>query len=125
MGERAAEDEVVRREHELREAVRRQDRAALEALVGAEFSLTSDRLNVGRDEWIALAVGPFKVRSSELQEARVRVYGDVAVVDARVRQEAALGGAAARALWLVTDVWVRRGGRWQIVKRHASAPEAG
>ena len=125
MGERAAEDEVVRHEHELREAVRRQDRAALEELVGAEFSLTSDRLNVGRDEWIALAVGPFKVRSSELQEARVRVYGDVAVVDARVRQEAALGGAAARALWLVTDVWVRRGGRWQIVKRHASVPQEG
>ena len=61
-----SKDDLAQWERELQDAVVRQDRAGLERLVGAEFSLTSARMNVGRDEWIELATGRFKVESAEI-----------------------------------------------------------
>ena len=49
------------------------------------------------------------------------VYGNTAVVVSRYRQTAKLGNRDASGELRITDVWVRRDGRWQIVRRHATS----
>ena len=106
-------------ERQLQDGVARQDRAALEALVGLEFSLSSPRMNLGRDEWIATATGPYKAESFEFLELHVQPFGEVAVVDHLLRGHASMGGTMAHPVWHGTDIWVKRDGGWQIVKRCA------
>lgn len=48
------------------------------------------------------------------------MYGDTAVCVSRYRQRARLDGRDVSGTMHVTDVWVRRDARWQIVRRHAS-----
>jgi hypothetical protein len=54
----------------------------------------------------------------------VRTYGHVAVVRSRYRQTGSMDGEDRNQTYLMTDVWVRRAGRWQAVTRHVS-PLAG
>ena len=55
----------------------------------------------------------------------VRVYGDVALLIARVRNRGDLGGDAFTLDEWSTDVFVHRGGRWRCVLTHltSAAPE--
>lgn len=56
------------------------------------------------------------VESLEFAETRVRVYGDLAVVTALERMRASFHGKDARDLvQRYTRIWLRRGGKWQIV----------
>jgi ketosteroid isomerase-like protein len=51
----------------------------------------------------------------------VDAAGDVVVAHGRVNQRATAEGREWHGTFLVTDVWVRRDGRWQLVARHGSA----
>jgi hypothetical protein len=42
------------------------------------------------------------------------------MVRARYRQQATVAGQDRSGAFLLTDVWVRRDGRWQVVTRHSS-----
>ena len=46
---------------------------------------------------------------------------EVAVAHGRVNQRATAEGREWHGTFLVTDVWARRDGRWQLVARHGSA----
>ena len=45
-------------------------------------------------------------------------------VRSRYRQTGSMDGAERNQTYLMTDVWVRRAGRWQAVTRHVSPLEA-
>ena len=51
------------------------------------------------------------------------MYGNTAVVVSRYRQTARSDGQDVSARLHMTDVWIRRDGRWQIVRRHATITE--
>jgi ketosteroid isomerase-like protein len=53
---------------------------------------------------------------------KVRIYGDTAIVNSLYHQNATARGQDWSGYFLITDVWVKRGGRWQVVTRHASRP---
>jgi ketosteroid isomerase-like protein len=118
----SGEDEKVRAEllelhRELREAVTRHDRAALESLYAEEFFYVhSTGRAEGRAEWIArsLTVESARGPSPALEEYALRVFGDVAVATRRV-PAVVEGRPNPRALW-TTTIYVRRGGRWQIAQ---------
>jgi ketosteroid isomerase-like protein len=55
--------------------------------------------------------------------ARVKVYGDTAVVTARVANTAHHGGTAYEADEWTTDVFVHRDGRWRSVLSHITTAE--
>lgn len=96
-------DALGRAERQLQDAVVRQDGAALEALVGREFRLSSPRMNLGLDEWIATAIGPYRAESFEFLEIHVQPFGDVALVDHLLRGRARVGDTMAPPLWHATD----------------------
>ena len=113
--------ELTRLEHHLMEAVQSHDTGALERLLGREFRLVG-RTGRGwsRHDWLEKAAGPYEIDEFAFEEIDVDVYGDTAVLHSRYRQTAQLDGADLSHTFVLTDVWVRRAGRWQLVHRHST-----
>ena len=112
-------------EHDLMDAWCRKDRVALERLVGEDFELSSALgRRMARAPWLEAAMDRFHIgwfRFEELEARSVDAAGDVVVAHGRVNQRATAEGREWHGTFLVTDVWVRREGRWQLVARHGSA----
>ena len=106
------------------EATQRRDAEFLERHLGEEFTLTTGRPGAevrGRSEWLDVTQQSYVIDSFDFEELDVRVYGHVAVAASRYRQQARMGDLERSGSYVMTDVWVRRKGRWQLVCRHATA----
>ena len=113
-------EELVGLSHELVKAVQEHDTARLDELLAQEFSLDGAAGTLARDELMEAATGAYAIEEFAYNEIDPQVYGNTAVVVSRYRQTAKLGGRDASGELRITDVWVRRDGRWQIVRRHAT-----
>ena len=114
-------------EHQWVEAVRDRDHETLERVLGEEFTLTTGRPGNevrSRAEYMEIVRDRYVIESFEFTELEVRTYGHVAIVRSRYRQTGSMDGAERNQTYLMTDVWVRRAGRWQAVTRHVSPLEA-
>ena len=110
-------------EHQWLDAVRERDLERLERLLGEEFTLTTGRAGNevrSRQEDLEITRDRYVLESFEFEELEVVPYGHVALVRSRYRQTGSMDGEDRSQAFLMTDVWVRRGGRWQAVTRHAS-----
>lgn len=102
------------------EAIERRDVEAADRILGAEYSLMAPGFGeVPRAAWLAF-LPQYVVHSYEFTDVKVHVYGDAAVMRSRYKQSATVGGKDRSGEMLVTDVWVKRDGRWQVVARHTS-----
>ena len=111
------------------DALAAKDRATLEELLASEFSIigvgsTPQDLTTDRQSWLDVGLKrPFPKHA--VSNVTVTMLGDVAVVqhvltgDYPPQSMTAEGG---NLTFLITDVWVRRAGRWQVVTRHSSLP---
>jgi ketosteroid isomerase-like protein len=105
------------------EAVRDRELEWLEEHLGAAFTLTTARAGAparGRDEWLAITAERYVIEKFAFDEIEVLGYGTVGVVRSRYRQRGTMDGADRTQTFLMTDVWVERDGRWQLVTRHVS-----
>jgi len=64
--------------------------------------------------------GHSKSLENIIDDARVRVYGDAAVVEARERVRFKDLSGEHWLTWRITDVFIRRGDSWQVVATHQS-----
>lgn len=113
----AVEDELTAAEREWMEAVQRKDLAALERIVAPEYVYTaSGHGRWSRQRWME-TVPIYDIHRFAFHAVDVRAYGDVAAVLAHYEQEASVAGARRSGEFLLTDVWVRRNGAWQVVAR--------
>lgn len=117
------EDEIIYREKEWMNAWMAKDRAVFIEILSDDFLLSSARGNLmTKEEWIDNAVGSFNCKSFTWKEIKVRTYGDTAVVNSLVEQEASIGVNDWSGIFMLTDVWVRQNGKWQVVSRHGTGP---
>jgi hypothetical protein len=115
---------LSRLERRLMEAARQRDVDFLERHLAEEFTLTTGRPGAevrARSEWLEVTQQSYVIDSFDFDALDVRVYGHVAVVASRYRQEARMGDLDRTGRYLMTDVWIRRKGRWQLVCRHSTA----
>ena len=120
---RQTERKLTQLEHQWLDAVKERDLEQLERLLGEEFTLTTGRPGNevrSRQEYLEIARDRYAIESFEFERLGVLPYGPVAVVRSRYRQTGSMDGADRSQAFLMTDVWVRRGGRWQAVTRHVS-----
>ena len=68
----------------------------------------------------SLQSGQDAVSSAILDDVKVRVYGDAAVVTGRSTFNETFQGKDVSGQERFTDTWVRRSGRWQCVAMHCS-----
>ena len=67
--------------------------------------------SVPKDDWL-VALDEIDTRSLVPRDVDVRIFGEVAVVSARLRWEATLRDQDLTGDYAVTDVFTRRDGRW-------------
>jgi ketosteroid isomerase-like protein len=64
--------------------------------------------------------GEMKTEAATIDEARVRVRGDAAVVTGRATLKGVWHGQDFSGSYRVTATWVKEEGRWQLLAEHAS-----
>jgi ketosteroid isomerase-like protein len=115
--------EVEQAAKEWMEAAGRRDADALDRVLAAEFTMVTNRgSQIDKAQWLENMlhrVGPGFTPPAFL-DVRVRVYGDAALMTSRNILRATFDGKDWSGELALTDVWVRRDGRWQLVRRHAS-----
>jgi hypothetical protein len=116
-------EELVELSWALVRAVQAHDRSRLEELLAREFTLDGAAGRLDREQLLDAAEGRYAIDEFSYDEIDPDVYGSTAVVVSRYRQRASLAGEDVSSRLRITDVWVRREGRWQIVRRHAT-PES-
>jgi hypothetical protein len=105
------------------EAVRDRELGWLEEHLGAEFTLTTGRAGAPvreRAEWLAITAERYVIEEFAFEQLEALDYGEVGVVRSRYRQRGSMDGERRTQAFLMTDVWVERKGRAQLVTRHAS-----
>ena len=119
-----AKQEIREVQQHWMEAAIRKDEPVLRQILADEYHLIAGRLGfVDKDGW--LAMGPdYTIEEFEYMESDIHIYGDTAVSNSRYWQNATYRGADIRGEFFLTDIWVQRDGRWQVVTRHSSFAEA-
>jgi hypothetical protein len=77
---------------------------------------------MSKQEWIKGALGPYCCKSFEWKDIKVRTYDNVAVLNAVTSQRANIGEQDWSGDFMLTDVWVNKNGKWQVVARHGTGP---
>jgi ketosteroid isomerase-like protein len=62
------------------------------------------------------------VEVAELSDLKVRIHGDTAVVTGAYHERGASNGKRYEYHDRLTDVWMKVGGKWQVVASHYSVP---
>ena len=99
------------------------DRAAIDNILAAEWSVTDGSGQVLTKQQVMQEIfGSTERRVDRMvvDDVKVRVYGDVAVVTGRTQATGSYRGASASVVLRFTDVFVRRDGSWQAVASHGS-----
>lgn len=116
----AVAHELIELSHELVQVVIDRDTTRLDVLLAAEFTLQGAAGQLDRAEFLEAAAGPYRIEAFTYEEIDPEVYGNTAVLVSRYSQIASLGDRDLSHQMNVTDIWTRRDGRWQIVRRHAT-----
>ena len=106
--------EFVALESEWARIVETRDTEAAREFLADDFVLSSTGgvgPNVPKDDWLA-ALHEIDTRSLVPRDVDARVFGDVAVVSARLRWDATLRDQDLTGDYAVTDIFTRRGDRW-------------
>jgi ketosteroid isomerase-like protein len=104
-------------------AHQQRDAEALERLVAPGFRFTALHLApepMSREQWMAAALGGYRIASFAYESMDIDVFGDTAVIHARYSQMATYDAVNLSNAFRLTDIWARRDGRWQVVARHSS-----
>jgi ketosteroid isomerase-like protein len=119
------EQELVKMENEWARAWQLPDPAALENIVADDFTLIGSSSKgevVNKRQYIDSTLKLVRGDGYSFERMNVRIYGDTAVINAQFQQRATFAGRDWSGEFLLTDVWVKRNGRWQVVARHSSRP---
>ena len=119
----AVAHELVELAHDVARAVSEHDVERLEELLAAEFTLQGAAGQLGRDEFMQAASGPYQIDEFSYEQIDPEIYGNTAVLVSRYSQTARLGGRDLSHRMHVTDIWTRREARWQLVRRHATVAD--
>ncbi len=114
--------ELIELSHKLVQAVVDRDLALLDELLAAEFTLQGAAGEMSRAEFLEAAAGPYRIDEFSYEQIDPEIYGNTAVLVSRYSQVARLDDRDLSRSMSVTDIWTRRDGRWQIVRRHATVP---
>jgi ketosteroid isomerase-like protein len=104
------------------DALRAGDADTLSQIVSGDFTFANPRqIDVkDRSKYLDYALRELKLTSYEFDQPTIRVFGRTAIVSGLVKQKAIVKGEDRAGAYLVTDVWISRGGNWRVVSRHES-----
>ena len=118
------EQEILRLEEELRQAEMRLDVATLDRTYADDIMVTAP-IGIVVDKPAVLAevrdaASNAKVETFDIDDFKVRAFGDTAVASYRLTAKAQYQGQPISQYLRLTDVWMKRQERWQVVARHTA-----
>jgi ketosteroid isomerase-like protein len=121
-GVKSVEETLIQIEHDWGNALLKADAVAWSGYLGDDWVLTySDGTLVTKPMALAdLKEGALKIESFQLDDVKVRVYGDAAVVTGQITEKSKFQDKDTSGVRRFTDVFVKRDGRWQVVASHES-----
>jgi len=99
----------------------------LSSLLAEEFVITIEDGSVySKAGYIShSADASVHVEVAEMSDLKVRVHGDTAIVTGAYHERGASNGKRYEYHDRLTDVWMKLGGKWQVVASHYSVPYKG
>lgn len=119
-----AETKIVQRARAWMEAAARRDAGELDGFLADEFTMVTNRGSlIDKAQWLENMLHRVgrDFTPPEFLDVRVRLYGDAALMTSRNILHTTFDGKDWSGEHFLTDVWVRRDDRWQLVRRHSSA----
>jgi ketosteroid isomerase-like protein len=115
-------------EREWRDALCKKDMEQLRSLVHEDFVLIGTRssgpFQMHREDWLD-AIQRREVDAIVIEVRDATTVGDVMIGTIHARWRLKYLGRAIEDCVLLTDVWVKDGGRWQAIRRHSTPAPAG
>jgi uncharacterized protein (TIGR02246 family) len=109
---------IVDLEQRLAAAWVKGDRAFIEALLAPDWTVTDPSGRVLTRQQVldeTFLTTDRKIDAMTVDDLKVRVLGDTAVVTGRTRATGSYRGVSASVVLRFTDVFVRHDGRWQVI----------
>lgn len=110
----AADDERIR-------ALVAGDAGALESLHAEELVYVHSNAYTETRPAYLKNLGQLRFLDIRRHDARVRMWGDFALLDCKVEMDFEMGGSTRSARSKVVSAWVRRDGRWQLAHYQSTA----
>lgn len=117
------EKRILDLERRLMEATRQRDAVSLNSLLADDFvaaGVAAAEPPTNKARFIEWAEKNLVLKSYVLDKITVRVFQTAAVVTFNYKRQATLGGSPSDGDFAVTNVWLKRGKRWQAVSHHVS-----
>ena len=108
---------LMQMEHDWDNAATKADTAALDRILAADWVVTNfdGQMETKAQRLAALKSGERKLESATINEMKVRLLGDVAIVHGLSTVKSSLKGKDISGRYRWTDVFAKRAGRWQAV----------
>jgi len=122
-GKSGNDEQIIKQlEQEWADALPKRDQAAIDRITSADWVLTDPegRLIAKAQADADLKSGTVKFESIKLDELKVRLFGDTAVVHGLESEKSSYKGKDTSGLYRFTDVFVKRNGRWQAIATHVT-----
>jgi ketosteroid isomerase-like protein len=118
----SVEQELIKLENEWADAALKHDFAFLERIYADDFILTGfdGVVSTGAQDIASLKSGEVVFTSFVVDNMKVHVYGDSAVVFGRSTIKGQFKGEDFSGQYQWTDTWIKKAGRWQCVASHSS-----
>ena len=114
-----ADQVITRLEHEWVAAIVKKDTGTIERLLADDFSgTTDDQIYSKADAIDDVKTGTHE--SLDLDNIKVRIFGDTAVVTMGQTEKSRHGDSDFSGHYLFTDVWTKKNGQWIAVASHGS-----
>ena len=114
-------EEIRSGQRALVSAILNADVAALDAILAPTFVYTASEIGRrSRQEWLD-AIPTYQLNVFEIHDMEIEPHGDVAIVQARISQNAVIHGHQRQGHFLITDVWLCQDGTWKILLRTSVA----
>jgi ketosteroid isomerase-like protein len=96
----------------------------LSSLLAEDFVITIEDGNIySKAGYISHSADPAtKVQVAELSDLKVRMHGDTAVVTGAYHEKGTSNGKPYEYHDRLTDIWMKVGGKWQVVASQYSVP---
>jgi len=105
------------------DAYKQRQIASVASLLAEDCVITmEDGSTYGKTGFISYNAGPLRVDVAELGDIRIRLHENIAVVTGTYHERGAVGGKPYDYHDRLTDVWMKSGGRWQLIASHYSLP---
>jgi ketosteroid isomerase-like protein len=116
------EQSLMQLEQQMADALMKGDTATIDRHMADTFTFTApDGMVQNKAQVLAdVKSGDLKMTSTKYDDMKVQTYGDAAVVTYRSTDQGTYKGQDISGQYRWTDVFVKKGGQWQVVAGHGT-----